>query len=162
MPASRPNPRVRSRSRRRKTDPYLVSLSTLAVSCVAVVLAMLAWRPTWETPLLGCRVGAYLLGGLGGILTIALLPRWHGRFGRETAPRRLVSVTLYRLAAACLLGAAGYGLGSVMSSAAMQSPHGWLPNAAALATGLAELGVSELLLRGLGVFGRGEPDARFG
>jgi hypothetical protein len=74
-----------------------------------MALVVLAARPGWDTRLLDQPFGAYLLGGMGGLITTAAAPGWARRLG-PGHPARVVLFTLYRLLCSCLMGGVGYAL----------------------------------------------------
>src|SRR6185503_4481606 len=74
---SDPSHRRRRRRRHRSAaEPYMVCLSACAVACLIVVITLLVCRPQWETLILGVPLGAFLLGGLGGLAALATFPSW--------------------------------------------------------------------------------------
>lgn len=142
--------RRRTRSVRKRTDATLLCMATAAATCVLVAVAILIAGPSWDTPVLEVPLGAYLMGGLGGLLTTAAIPGW----ARRVAPRRpggVIVATVYRLVAATLMGALGYfAVRSAAEGLGTQAGPGALYFVALLA-GAAERIVSMALLQGLGL-----------
>ena len=138
----------RHRHRRRpSTDPYVVCLASMAVACVLMVILLLITRPQWDTPLLGAPLGSFLMGGLGGLITLGTSPSWARRLGPE--PSRVLGVIGYRLLIALAAGGLGYLLVSSLLGDAGSSP--WPLHLAALASGVLERPVNDGVLKALGV-----------
>lgn len=133
----------------------MVCLSTMAVVCLLSVVVMLIFQPKWETPVLGLPLGAFLLGGLGGLVTLGCTARWAGRLGRE--PSRIVALTVYRLGSAIVLGGAALEL---VAAAAGEAPLGWGLVAASLCGGVLEKPINDGLLRVLGLVAPPERGSR--
>jgi len=158
VPASRSRPRVRRAHRKAGLDPYTVSLASVGLFCfVTAVLTLLA-QPSWDTPVFDEPLGAFLLGGLGGIVTLAASPGRARRL-RVRTPARLAAITAYRLVAACLMGGLGYAVVSAASGASGLVFPGWLPAAGAAMFGILELALNDVLLKLLGCIEPGEIDA---
>ena len=76
MPSSGRSPRHRRRRSKggglaNHREAYLFCLGSIATCCVAAAALILIVRPSWTTRVLRLPLGAYLLGGLGGVLTLA-------------------------------------------------------------------------------------------
>src|SRR5262245_49621170 len=99
--------RARAHVSRRGTDVYSVALVIVAIFCLLITLAILFFAPQWDTLILDMPLGSYLLGGVGGLLTIVLCLGWARRLGSRYR-RRVVVFTLYRLGCAALMGGIGY------------------------------------------------------
>ncbi|MGH9868852.1 MAG: hypothetical protein ACREAA_11895 [Candidatus Polarisedimenticolia bacterium] len=135
------------RRRRPTTDPYVVCLACMAVLCVLMVVAMLISRPQWDTPVLGLPLGSFLLGGLGGLLTLGVSPSWARRLGSD--PVRVIGVIGYRLVVALAAGGLGYALISGLMGEGESS--GMPPHLAALLAGVMERPINDGVLKAVGV-----------
>jgi hypothetical protein len=114
-----------------------------------MVLAILIARPEWETPLLGLPLGAYLMGGAGGLITTVGMPGWARRVTKGHTGRVAV-LTFYRLLCACLMGGVGFALmGAVTRAAGLVAPDGFL-FLAALLIGGGERPANMAALSGMG------------
>jgi len=120
---------------------------------------MLVMRPEWKAPLLGQPLGAFLLGGLGGLITLACVVSWPRRIGPQ--PGRIVSLTVYRLGCATALGGAGFALTDALVSAG-DPERAWLPLSASLVTGLLEKPLNAGLLKAAGFVASQETGTRAG
>jgi len=159
MPHDAARERGRARLRTRGTDVYPLALSTVAVACLVTTVAILVIRPQWDSPVLDLPLGAYLLGGAGGLLSIVLYPGWSRRLGSRYRSR-VVLFTLYRLACASLMGGFGFlTLSSLEHSVGLETPE-WFNFAFSLASGLVEALANEFVLRALGFLAPREIDPR--
>lgn len=141
----------------RSPDAYLLCLGSVAAFSALVALGVVLAGPRWESPILGLPFGAFLLGGLGGMLTQIASPAWSRQIGSHQ-PARLVALSLYRLLAACLLGGVGYGvLASSARASGLLLPM-WLLYLGGAAFGVTEMLLNGFLLRGLGLLPSG-PEA---
>src|SRR5262245_19098417 len=95
--------RVRARRHiaRRGADVYPAALASAAVFCLLTAFAVLSVSPRWDTPVFDIPLGAYLLGGLGGLLTIVPRPGWARRLVSRRRSR-VAAFTFYRLGCALL------------------------------------------------------------
>lgn len=151
--------RVRARAGRQSADAALVCMASAAVACVLMALAIIVARPGWDTPLLDLPLGAYLVGGIGGLLTTAAAPGWARRLGPHHSAR-VVVFTLYRLLCSCLMGAMGFALsGAVMKSIGLVAPDGFLYFSALVFGGIERL-INMVILGGLGFLAPREINSR--
>jgi len=158
VPASRSRRRARRAHRKAGLDPYTVCLASVGLVCFVVAVLTLLARPSWNTPVFDEPLGAFFMGGLGGIVTLAASPARARRL-RVRTPTRLAAVTAYRLVAACLMGGVGYAVVSAASGASGLVFPGWLPTAGAAMFGILELALNDVLLRMLGCIRPREIDA---
>jgi hypothetical protein len=134
-------------------------MAAAATACVLMVLAILIARPEWDTLLLSQPMGAYLLGGLGGLLTTVAMPKWAWRAGRDHTCR-VVLLTFYRLLCACLMGGIGFAaIGAAMHAVGFVVSDGLLFLAALLFGGGERL-VNMAVLGGLGLLAPREVSSR--
>ena len=141
-----------SRRRRRRhhspLEPYMVCLAACAVACLLTVIALLLWRPHWDTPILGVPLGAFLLGGFAGLAALAAFPSWARRL--DLRPAGMVSVAWYRLLGSAVLGGTAFGLASMAIGDPSEGPGGLLYVLAA-AAGLIEKPLGDRILSRLGL-----------
>ena len=159
MPVEAATVRGRVRLRTRRTDVYPLALATVAAACLATTLAIFIIQPQWDSPVLDLPLGAYLLGGAGGLLSIVLYPGWSRRLGSRHK-KRVVLFTLYRLGCASLMGSFGFLMLSTIEHALGLETPVWYNFAFSLASGLLETIANELVLRGLGFLAPREIDPR--
>lgn len=144
---------------RRNPDVYPVALASAACACMAITLALLLFRPAWETPVLDLPLTSYLLGGAGGLLTIVACPGWARRLGSRHRGR-VVAFTIYRFFCALTMGGAGYaGILGLAQSLNLVTPD-WFAYLLALLAGVLESFVNEVVLRALGFLAPREVDPR--
>jgi len=148
--------RHRPRRHRPPAEPYMVCLSASAVACLLTVIAMLIWRPDWDTPLLGVPLGAFLLGGFGGLAALAMFPGWARRV--DLRPAGMVALSWYRVLGSALIGGTAFGLAS-LAVGGSEDPGGVLYGLAAVA-GLVEKPIGDRVLGWLGVLAPAEETAR--
>jgi hypothetical protein len=159
MPLAAAGERGRTRIRRHGSDVYPLALAAIAVACLLTTVAILIIRPQWDSLVLDLPLGAYLMGGAGGLLSIVLHPGWSRRLGSRHRAR-VVLFTLYRLGCASLMGGVGFlALPNIEHLIGLFTPD-WVNYAFSLAAGLVETPANEIVLRALGFLAPREIDPR--
>jgi len=131
----------------------MVCLSACAVACLIVVITLLVCRPQWETLILGVPLGAFLLGGLGGLAALATFPSWARRL--DLRPAGMAAAAWYRLLGSAVMGGIAFGLASMAIDDSPGGSGGMLYGMAA-AAGLIEKPIGDRVLRWLGLLAPSE------
>ena len=108
-------------------------------------------QPQWSTPVFGQPFGAYGLGALGALITLAVSYKWPARVGNGH-PAQIMTVTAFRFLSASLLGGLGY---VVVAGFVASGGAAW---AGAFLSGLAEKPLNDVVLGNLGVVRPAETD----
>ena len=143
--------RRRRSKHRHHPPPYLTSQGTVAAFLSLTAALVVFVRPQWTTPIFGQPFGAYSLGAVGAIVTLAVSHKWPARVGNGH-PVRIITVTAFRIFSASLLGGIGY---TVAAGLVESGGAAW---AGALLLGLAEKPLNDMVLSGLGVVTPAETD----